>query len=118
MSTNYGISQSGGEINISGPTAVGPRARAEVNYAVPADLDGLRAQLDRLVEELVARTAELEKPEEVIESAKAASAEAEKPQPNKRTLVDLLVRVGAGVTSLTGLADAAHALRLAVGRIL
>lgn len=121
MAANEGISVTGGQLTIHGPTAVGPKAHAEAQYgstSAPENLDELRAEIDRLLEAVTACEAEIDGANAVLGSARRASAEARKPQPDKRSLIETLGHVAAGVGSLTGLANAAHALQTAVGLIL
>jgi hypothetical protein len=113
-SRNEGIVQSGGTMNI-GNAAVGRNAVAnQVQAADSGGLEEVRKQLATLMEALQKHAHEIPNSAEVMQSAHTAQEELSKDKPNRLTLRSLLSGIAESVKSVTTVATAVEALKLAV----
>jgi hypothetical protein len=118
MSTNFGISITGGTVN-AGAMAAGENAVAtnEMRPSSPASIEGLRAQMMALVDAVRAHTAELDDGDQSLNVAEIAQRELAKEQPNKQSFLGLLKSLAAGVGSVAALASAVTTIEQAAAAI-
>jgi hypothetical protein len=111
-SKNSGIQISGGTVH-AGAMAAGNHAVAS-NVSTSGDaargLAELRKSLADLAEQVRARAAELDDPEQAAAVADLAKAEAEKEKPNHRSLLGLLQALSAAVGSVATLGGSVNAI--------
>ena len=102
---NSGIQISGGSVH-AGAMAAGDHAKAS-NVSTPGDttqvLAELRQSLADLAEQVRARAAELDDPEQAAAVADLAKAEVEKEKPNHRSLLGLLQALSSAVGNVATL---------------
>jgi hypothetical protein len=100
--------------------AVGSGAKAHkivngTGEALPSkDLQEIQKKLEELTSALAAHRIQLENREDVENSVKSVAAELEKEKPNKLTVTSILSGIATAVSSATGIATAAEALKAAV----
>jgi hypothetical protein len=109
---NSGIQISGGTVH-AGAMAAGNHAVAS-NVSTSSDaaqaLAELRRSLADLAEQVRARAADLDDPEQAAAVADLAKAEAEKEKPNHRSLLGLLQTLSAAVGSVATLGGSVNAI--------
>jgi hypothetical protein len=110
---NSGIQISGGTVH-AGAMAAGNHAVASSNVSTSGDaaqaLAELRRSLADLAEQVRARAADLDDPEQAAAVADLAKAEAEKEKPNHRSLLGLLQTLSAAVGSVATLGGSVNAI--------
>lgn len=111
-SKNSGIQISGGTVR-AGAMAAGDHAGASnvsTSDHTPQALAELRKSLADLAEQVRARAAELDDPDQAAAVADLAKAEAEKEKPNHRSLLGLLQALGAAVGGVATLGGSVNAI--------
>jgi hypothetical protein len=113
-SRNEGIVQSGGTIN-AGNLAIGRNAVAnQTHNADSGALEEVRNQLASLMDALQKHAQEIPNSAEVMQSAHTAQEELSKDKPSRLTLRSLLSGIAESVKSVTTVAAAVEALKVAV----
>ena len=122
--SNEGVIISG-HADIKGDVvALGSGARASkiVNQAgkplEAADLREIRNRIEELKSALAAHSGHLANRDDVQSSVETVETELNKQKPNKLTVTALLSGIASAVTSVTGIATAAEALKAVVTRLL
>ncbi len=113
---NQGISITGGTVQV-GAMAVGKAASAS-NYVAaepPGTVDELRVRMTELLVQMRAESGALVDPQRTLAMGEMAERELAQDQPDKRSLVEALRSVAAGVGSVASLAGAVVSLQQAVG---
>ena len=118
MSTNFGISITGGTVN-AGAMAAGENAVAtnEMRPSTPASIEDFCAQMTALVDAVRAHTAELDDGDQSLNVAEIAQRELAKEQPSKQSFLGLLKSLAAGVGSVAALASAVTTIEQAAAAI-
>lgn len=119
MSTNYGISITGGTVS-SGSMAAGEGAIA-TSISSASDINSLsdmRAEFASFLSSLRDQQPALEDAGQTVAIAELAAKEMDKDQPNKGSILGLLHLVASGVGSVASLAGSLTALERAASTIL
>jgi predicted glycosyltransferase len=113
---NEGIIQKGGTMN-AGAQAVGCGAQA-VNYAEKsAALEEARARLDQVLKALAEQGHTIANREEVMQTTQLVKEEISKEQPNKLSVSGLLKSIAESVQSVTSIATAVEAAKIAIAAL-
>jgi len=113
---NEGIIQKGGTMNV-GAQAVGRGAQA-VNYAEKnAALEEVRARLDQVLKALEEHGNAIANREEIVQATQVVKEEVSKEQPNKLTIRGLLSGIAESVQSVTSIATAVEAAKVAISAL-
>jgi predicted glycosyltransferase len=113
---NEGIIQKGGTMNV-GAQAVGRGAQA-VHYAEKsAALEEVRGRLDQVLKALEEHGHAIANREEVAQATQLVKEEVSKEQPNKLTVRGLLTSIAESVQSVTSIAIAVEAAKVAISAL-
>lgn len=116
MSTNYGISTGGGDVNAKA-MAVGPNARANYDVDNSRTVAELQTSIDALIAALAQHRWMLADPAGLIQAARAVRTEVAASKPDRGKITDLLNRIAGSVSTATSLTAAVGNLQHAVARL-
>ena len=115
--TNRGFIVSGGTIKadqiVGGENAKG--YKYEGSKESQAELQHIYAKLDELEKAIQRHGAELQRPDDLMNAAKAVKAELASEKPNKITVTAILSGIAESVRSIASIASLAETLKTAVG---
>ncbi|MGB0125153.1 MAG: hypothetical protein WA419_11950 [Silvibacterium sp.] len=114
---NQGVIVSGGSFTATN-VATGTGAAIHTSAAASSpELDAVREQLAALMKALDDHAQALQNPAEVKQSAQVIAEELKKPKPNRITLNGVLGGIAQSVKSVSVLATAAEALKIALAAL-
>jgi hypothetical protein len=123
MERNEGIQVTGGTFQ-AGAVAAGRNAQAIQNVAAAAEAvedagrDEIAQRLRELADAIAAHSERLDGIEELLQATETLAQEAAKPEPNRLTVRAVLNGLTEAAGSVSGVATAVTALRVALGALL